>query len=268
VAIGYCREQPQSPKVWHVYPEHGVSTLCEHLATELQDEVRLESPVERVTVEAGRAVSVRVGGRDIEVSGVVSTAPVSVLPRMVAGTSALERFRAFRFRPMIFVNLRLDGRGLLPDVVTWTPEARFPFFRLTETPLSMPWVAPPGRTLVIADIGAEVGDEHWQMDDEALGRYCVEHLQPVIPDIGRRYRGCRVIRTPIAYPVFLRSYETDRQELERTTGVDDLLSVGRNGEFAHILMEDVYWRTRRRMQAWMAGAAAPGSAPSSASRAG
>ena len=31
-----------------------------------------------------------------------------------------------------------------------------------------------------------------------------------------------------------------------STGVDRLLSIGRNGEFAHILMEDVYWRTVRR----------------------
>ena len=28
----------------------------------------------------------------------------------------------------------------------------------------------------------------------------------------------------------------------------DTVSVGRNGEFAHNLMEDVYWRTRRRLQ--------------------
>jgi hypothetical protein len=33
--------------------------------------------------------------------------------------------------------------------------------------------------------------------------------------------------------------------------VTDLLSVGRNGEFAHILMEDVYWRTLARVRTWM-----------------
>ena len=43
------------------------------------------------------------------------------------------------------VNLRLEGRGLLPDVVMWTPESKFPFFRLTEVPLSMPWLAPEGK---------------------------------------------------------------------------------------------------------------------------
>lgn len=252
VAIGYCRERPQSPRVWHVYPESGVSTLCEKLAEELGDIVRLESPVERIVVEDNTARAVRVGGVEIEAAAVISTAPVHVLPKLVDGTDTLDRFRPFRYRPMIFVNMRFEGRGLVPDVVTWTPEARYPFFRLTETTLSMPWHAPEGKTLVMADIGAEVGDEHWTMDDDAIGDLCVDHLDPIIPNARGRYRGCRVVRTPIAYPVFRNDYEADRQALERSTGVSRLLSIGRNGEFAHILMEDVYWRTRDRVRALLA----------------
>ena len=59
------------------------------------------------------------------------------------------------------------------------------------------------------------------------------------------------MRTPIAYPVYRSEYEADRVKLEAGTGVRGLTSVGRNGEFAHILMEDVYWRTRRKMAALM-----------------
>jgi protoporphyrinogen oxidase len=249
VAIGYCREMPQSPKVWHVYPEGGVVTLCEKLASELDGSIRLETPVESITVDGDRAIGVRAAGEDIEASAVISTAPVHVLPRLAPQADPLERFKPFRYRPMVFVNMRFEGRGLLPDVVTWTPESRYPFFRLTETTQSMPWHAPEGKTLVMADIGAEVGDEHWTMDDDALGKLCVEHLGPIIPDAARRYHGCRVVRTPIAYPVFKMDYEHDRQQLEHSTGVDRLLSIGRNGEFAHILMEDVYWRTTRKVAA-------------------
>ena len=60
------------------------------------------------------------------------------------------------------------------------------------------------------------------------------------------------MRTPIAYPVYRSEYEADRVKLESGTGVRGLASVGRNGEFAHILMEDVYWRTRRKMASLMA----------------
>ena len=130
--------------------------------------------------------------------------------------------------------------------MTWTPEPQFPFFRLTETPLSMPWLAPEGKTLITADIGAEIGDRFWTMDDDELGDLCIDALTEIIPSARRDYLGARVVRQPLAYPVFHNDYEAARQMLATTTGVDRLLSIGRNGEFAHILMEDVYWRTVRR----------------------
>ena len=246
VSIGYSQEMPEGPSIWHVYPKGGLSLLTQHLAAELGDVIQLESRVEEILVDAGRAVAVRVNGREHAASAVISTAPVNVLAKLVRGTDALQHLARFRYRPMTFVNMRFKGRGLLPDVVLWTPERRFPFFRLTETPLSMPWLAPPLKTLITADIGCEVGDATWRMADDELGELCLDHLQPIIPDARQRYLGCRVLRTPIAYPVFLAEYEEDRRQLARSTGIDGLYSIGRNGEFAHILMEDIYWRTLRK----------------------
>jgi len=86
------------------------------------------------------------------------------------------------------------------------------------------------------------------MDDETLGELCVENLKPIIPDARSRYEGCRVLKTPIAYPVFLREYEAERQQFAAGTGIENLLSVGRNGEFAHIFMEDVHYRTEKKLR--------------------
>ena len=256
VTIGYCREKPQSVHVWHVYPEGGVSTLCEKLAGDLGDVVRLETPVEKVLVEDDRVVGVRVDGREQEVAAVVSTAPINVLPRLVEGTDRLDRFLPFKFRPMVFANLRFEGRNLLPDVVMWVPDRSYPFFRLTEAPMSMPWLAPEGKTMICVDLGTEVGSDLWEMDDEALGQQCLDQLEDFVPGISSRYLGNRVVKTPIAYPVFLNEYEADRQSLVEGTGVEGLLSIGRNGEFDHILMEDIFWRTRARVLRWAQGQSA------------
>jgi len=247
VANGYSREMPESPDVWHVYPEGGVSLLCERLAEGLEDAIQLRSPVEAIYVEGDRAVGVRGGGQDVAASAVVSTAPVHILAKLVRGTTAFQHLARFRYRPMILVNLRFEGRCLLPDVVTWVPERHFPFFRLTEATTSMPWLAPPGKTVITADIGCEVGDAMWTMPDDELARLCVEHLEAIVPAAKRRFLSAQVLRTPVAYPVFLREYEAERQALEHATPVRGLRSIGRNGEFAHILMEDVYWRTLKRM---------------------
>lgn len=249
VANGYSREKPESPHVWHVYPEGSLGFLCEHLASGLDGAVRLESPVEAIVTEGGRAVGVRVRGQLYEASAVVSTAPVHILAKLVQGTDAVRHLARFRYRPMVLVNMRFTGRGLLPDVVTWTPAPELPFFRLTEATWSMPWLAPPGKTTINADIGCAVGDPLWTMADEALGELCVAHLEQIVPSARTRYLGCRVMRTPIAHPIFLKEYEAERQAFAECAPVEALYSIGRNGEFAHILMEDVYWRTLDHMRA-------------------
>lgn len=258
VAIGYCGSKPQSASVYHVYPQHGVATLCEAIAHELGDIVRLSTPVEKVYVDEGVAVGLRADGQDLAASAVISTAPINVLPKLVEGTDALEPYRAFRFRGLVLVNLKLKGRGLLPDTMMWFPTGNYPFFRLCEATLSMPWLAPDGYTMVTADIGAAPGDERWGMADEDLIDLCLEHFTRVCPDARDLFIGGTVLRQPLGYPVFHTSYEADRQRLEQGTGVQGLMSVGRNGEFDHILMEDIYWRTLARVESWLAAPARGG----------
>lgn len=119
--------------------------------------------------------------------------------------------------------------------------------------MSMPWLAPEGKTMITADLGTTVGSEIWDMDPDELGERCLDAMDGLVPGLRDRYLGCRVVKTPIAYPVFSVDYEADRADLAANgTGVHGLLSVGRNGEFDHILMEDIYWRTTRRVRQWVA----------------
>jgi protoporphyrinogen oxidase len=233
--------------VFHVYPEGGVGSICQKLAEDLGGLVELEAPVQQILVEDGRAVAVRTPAGDVPVRAVVSTAPVNKLADLVSGTDRLERFRSFSFRPVVFVNLKLEGRNLLPASLTWIPKGE-PFFRLTEAPISMPWLAPEGKTMVLAEYGARVGDGIWTASETDLVEQTLARLDRYVPRVRQRFIGARVQRTPIAYPMFLREYEHTRRELEQGTGVRGLLSIGRNGEFDHILMEDIYWRTLRRIR--------------------
>jgi protoporphyrinogen oxidase len=250
VSLGYSHEAPESAGVFHVYPEEGVAVLCNALLEASGADLHLETPVQGIATDGSAVLGVRAGDRDIEADLVVSTAPVHVLPKIVKDAPTLSDLSEFRYRPMTFVNLLLEGRGLLPEVVVWTPEDHFPFFRLTEAPLSMPLQAPAGKTIITCDIGCEVGDEVWTADEETLGRECLAALEEIAPGISTRLLRARVTRTPIAYPVYLRAYEERRAEISRDTGVNGLLSIGRNGEFAHILMEDVSWRTLDRIHRW------------------
>lgn len=247
VALGYCAAAPEIAGVHHVYPERGgVATLCAALERDLAGAIVLESPVERVYVDDGRAVGVRSGGRDIDAAAVVSTAPLPVLAGLTTPAPAtLAAATALRYRAMIVVELRMHGRNLLPDVVNWVPDRELPFFRLNEATQAMPWSAPDGMTVIAADIGATVGDPWWTTTDDDLGRSVADHVARWVPDVAQRLTATRVRRIGLAYPIFALATEPIRAALADDLGVAGLVSIGRNGEFAHLLMEDVYWRTTR-----------------------
>ena len=248
VAVGYSSTVPESPHVWHVYPEGGIAAVCEKLAEEVADVIETQSPVQAIVVENERVIGVRVGEHFIPTKAVVSTVPVHILAKLVEGTETLKPLSAFGYRAMVFVNLKIAGESGLPDVVTWTPGDEFPFFRLSDIGMGLPWLVPQGKTQVTCDIGVEVGDDSWNRNDAELATDCLQALETIVPGIGQRCLGHRVVRTALAYPIYRLDYEAERQRFQESTGIEGLVSVGRNGEFAHILMEDVYWRTRFKMR--------------------
>ncbi|MDX1925759.1 MAG: hypothetical protein SFV81_04535 [Pirellulaceae bacterium] len=147
----------------------------------------------------------------------------------------------------VFVNIKLSGLSGLTEVVTWVPERRFPFFRISDIGMGLPWLVPEGKSQITCDIGCFINEATWAKSDEALTNDCLEALEQMIPGIRPRFCGSRVVRVPLAYPIFRTEYEEQRRAFAMSSGVKGLLSVGRNGEFAHILMEDVYWRTRWKL---------------------
>jgi protoporphyrinogen/coproporphyrinogen III oxidase len=247
VAIGYCAEAPQSANVWHVYPRDGLDVFVDSLAARLDGHVRLRTPVEAVVLDGDRVVGVRAGGATLDAAGVISTLPAPLLPRLVdhPGVAPLAQLR---FRAMVFLQLRLRGRDLLPEPVTWFPDRALDFFRVTEAPMAMPWLAPPGETVLTVDFGAAVGDAIWEASEEELVARAEAGLLALIPDLRRRYLARYSTRTPIAYPVYARTTEAARLAVH-AHGITGLASAGRNAEFAHLLMEDVYWRTLRTTRA-------------------
>jgi oxygen-dependent protoporphyrinogen oxidase len=243
VAIGYCAEAPQSANVWHVYPRGGLDVVVRHLAEQLDGRIRLATPATAIHTDGDRVTGVEAGGARIAAAGVVSTLPAPAVPRLL-DHPAVAPFASLRFRAMVFLQLRLRGRGLLPAPVTWFPDRALDFFRVTEAPMAMPWLAPEGETLLTVDFGAAVGDEIWNAPESELAHRAEVGLRELVPDLSRRHLGTYSTRTPIAYPVFARATEAARVAVH-DHGLEGFASAGRNGEFAHLLMEDVYWRTLR-----------------------
>ncbi len=93
--------------------EGGSETLLERMREAILSRggrIHLQAGIERVDTQAGRVSSIRVRGEDIPVDGVVTTAPIPYLPRLVPDLPAdfVARIRAIENIPVVCVVLKLS----------------------------------------------------------------------------------------------------------------------------------------------------------------
>ena len=76
-----------------------------------------------------------------------------------------------------------------------------------------------------------------------------------MPSVRRRYLGCRVVKSPIAYPSSCREHEAARADLA-AHGTGSSRPVQRGSQRCSLttsLMEDIYWRTCGAIGDWADG---------------
>ena len=248
VAIGYCMELPERWDVWHVYPNEGLNIISCNLGQRVNEHIRLNAAVEKIIVENEKVSGVQVDGKLIRASVIINTAPVNVLPGLIHGSGRLNYLREFRYSAIVCITILVEGKRVLPNAAVWVPEREYPFFRLTEPTWSMPWLSPEGKSIITVDIGCKTIDETWNYSDKEWLEMVMPHLEKILPSISHRIIGYKAVKTKFGYPVYLKKYESLRKQFLASSGIKGLFSIGRNGEFSHVLMEDVYIRTKKKMK--------------------
>lgn len=226
------------------YPRQGFGAICEAIAREARArgaEIELNTRVERVLIENGKARGVLVsnGGveRIVEADHVWSTLPLTTLVR-AAGDAAPAHVQAaakgMRYRGMILVYLALGVDQYTEYDAHYFPELSTPISRLSEPKNYSATRAPSGLTVLCAELPADAGDAYWTMDDRTLGATLYDWLgacglpttAPIVDVITRRL--------PFAYPVYDVGYEANFNAMDEWAGsIENLLTYGRQGLFAH-----------------------------------
>jgi hypothetical protein len=142
--------------------------------------------------------------------------------------------------------MRFKGRGLLPDTVVWFPEKEFPFFRLAEVTAQCPgWRRRANRSsLSTSAVKRMTNSGQWMRKNYQCCAWNI--LSRLFLTLNKDFWGVGSYEHLLPILFFLMNMN-ERQEFERTTHIDNLLSIGRNGEFSHRFMEDVYWRTLKKV---------------------
>jgi protoporphyrinogen oxidase len=186
----------------------------------------------RVTIE-------RNGERQVQQADYVwSTIPISLLARAMSRPQVPEQVaRAageINYRAMLLIFLQLDVDQFTEYDAHYFPGANVRITRLSEPKNYAALTEPRGRTVLCAELPCAVGDEIWNMSDEALGDLVVADLAQAGIPVPSRPTAVKVQRLSHAYPIYVQGYERPFGILDEwAESLPRLLSYGRQGLFAH-----------------------------------
>lgn len=230
-----------------LYPSLGIGRVAERLREEIEREnrvltdagvARLEHRrfrVQRLTAEvAGRAVA-------LEGDEFVSTIPLPSLVRMLRPRAPAEVLHAasrLRFRDLVVVAVMVNRERVTDLTWLYVPERGIPFGRIHEPTNWSARMAPPGKTLLVAEHFCFRGDATWAAADEQLVELTVAHLVRLGCLARREVRGGAVCRVPGAYPLFEVGYREHLATVCEYLGrFRNLRLTGRGGTFQYMNMD-------------------------------
>ena len=224
-----------------LYPATGFGAISEALAdaaVAAGGELRLGAAVDGVVLdgpEAGDAVGVHLAdGTTIEAGRVWSTAPLPALARWAEPAAAADVLAAaggIEHRGLVLVYLVLDRPRWTEFDAHYFPAADNPIARLSEPKNYRDGPDPADRTVLCAEVPADVGDATWPASDADLGALVREALVRLgLPDPDPV--AVEVRRLPRVYPRYRVGFERDLAALEAWAAAQPrLLTFGRQGLF-------------------------------------
>lgn len=173
------------------YPLNGgIASIADRYTEEIckvgANAVETGMTVKRVRWEGDRVLGVDVlkDGEEhaIEVDQLISTLPVTTMIDLFEPAppdEILESRRALRYKAIVFVFLALDRDKVTDDHWIYLPEQHLKVHRISEFKNFSESCAPPGKTLVAAEITCNHDDDIWNMGKDELTELAAGDLEKV-----------------------------------------------------------------------------------------
>ncbi len=226
------------------FPRKGFGQITEGLsaaAIKHGANLQLNKTVSVIERDGNRITGLRFhDGNDehrLETDSVWSTLPITLLIKMISPAPPPEVIQAaesIRYRGMILIYLILEQSQFTEFDAHYFPELSVPISRMSEPKNYVGTADPTSHTVLCAELPADPGDQYWQMSDEELGHKYCEWLASVGLPVEAKVKNVVTRRLGQAYPVYDRDYEKYFNVMDEwLTGMDGLLTFGRQGLFAH-----------------------------------
>jgi protoporphyrinogen oxidase len=219
------------------YPRYGPGQMWETMTddiTRLGGQVLLNTKVEKVFFEGGRATKVIAGGKEYESNYIVSSLPLRNIVGMAdpqPSPEVVAAAKGLRYRDFLTVSLVLDGEDLFPDNWIYIHEPDVEVGRIQNFRSWSPWMVPdPDKACIGLEYFCFAGDELWETDDQELVELGMRELETLGLATRDKLEFGFATRVPKAYPMYDMDY-AERIVAIRSwlDGLQNLQQVGRNG---------------------------------------
>jgi len=229
-----------------IYPiDGGIGQISERYAEEIgkSDANRIQTGVDiqRFRREGNRVVAVdytRQGSSESDaVDSVISTIPVTTAIDLfdpAPPQEVIDARYALRFKAIVFVMLALDREKVTDDHWIYLPEQDLKVHRISEFKNFSEECAPPGKTLVCAEITCNFDDDIWNMEKDHLTELAAGDLEKIGLLKKHEVLESFIFRERYSYPLYDLTYKAQVKTcLDWLKQFDNFLSTGRQGLFQY-----------------------------------
>lgn len=244
------KNQPRTLVTDFVYPRlGGIGELARGYKRRIEEmggRILLDSPAILVHHEDKKISKIEFQGKDgkrefITGDEYISTIPVTAMARSLRPKPPEEVMQALKgldYVAIVFVYLKLDKPKVTDDNWVYLPEKRLTVHRISEFKNFSECCAPPGKTMICAEITCRVGDEIWKATPEKLREIAVKDLSGAGLIEEGEVEGCFTKRIPFAYPIYDLEYSGHLSKImDYVHSLEGMTSGGRQGLFRYNNMD-------------------------------
>ncbi len=231
-----------------IYPKYGgIGELARGYARKIEEhggQILLNSPAVKIHHTDMEVTGIEYGKHQrhtIEGDEYITTIPVTSMVKALspkAPPEILKAVHSLKYISIVFVYLKLDKEQVSPDSWVYLPEKHLTVHRISEFKNFSKESAPPGKTMVCAEITCYRGDEIWRADQQWLQDKAEEDLISVGLIKKGEVLGSFVKRVPFAYPLYNLEYQDYYNPIkEYVTGLRGIRTTGRQGNFRYNNMD-------------------------------
>ena len=231
------------------YPQHGgigqIGRKYGEKLVAMGANLHLESPLERIEIEDGKAKRVvwthQGQEHSTECDEVINTVP---LPRMLEafapgiGDNVKTAIGNLDYSCIVFVYLEVKNPSVSPDHWVYLPEGHLTIHRISEFKNFSDDCAPGDSTVVCCEITCREGDELWNLDIEGATEIAIRDLETVGLIEPNTATGIDMHKLKYAYPIYDLTYKENLDTLKKEAKkVRNLHTTGRQGLYRYNNMD-------------------------------